>query len=321
MHLHSPDYQHSAIAEFEEVLKIDPNHPAALRGLGYAYLLQRDYTKAGEYFTRAVAANSNDARLLYYSALLMTQLSMTQEEKLSSRSADKTLPLMRKRLEDSIALDPAFADAYNLLAYTYISQGENEKAVRTMQRALELNPRNQQYLLNLAGMYMTLRRFDAATPILEGLTKSDQPQMAAQANESLSQIKQVRESLNQASRPKPQATRGAADEKTLGGPSATAGAAGTLAPAAVTATQPPQPNSPVRFLKGQLIRVDCSAAPAAALTLFVNSKAWTMYVRDSGHLIVIGADEFSCAWKNQKVAINFHETGDSTGEVMSLEIQ
>ena len=51
-HLHSPDYQEKAVAEFEDVLKLQPDNPAALRGLGYAYLMKRDFHRAGEYFNQ-----------------------------------------------------------------------------------------------------------------------------------------------------------------------------------------------------------------------------------------------------------------------------
>ncbi|MCU1296797.1 MAG: hypothetical protein JWO91_1075 [Acidobacteriaceae bacterium] len=43
IHLHSRDYQDKAIAEFQEILKAEPNHAAALRGLGFAYLQKHDF--------------------------------------------------------------------------------------------------------------------------------------------------------------------------------------------------------------------------------------------------------------------------------------
>jgi hypothetical protein len=46
-----------------------------------------------------------------------------------------------------------------------------------------------------------------------------------------------------------------------------------------------------------------------------------MHVSDSKHAVVIGADEFSCSWKKEKVAVNYRETGDATGNVVSIEVQ
>ena len=66
IHLHSRDYQEQAIAEFEEILKADPNNAAACRGLGYAYLQKQAFTQAAEYFKRAAQADSKDPRVHYY---------------------------------------------------------------------------------------------------------------------------------------------------------------------------------------------------------------------------------------------------------------
>ena len=73
VHMHSPDYAQQAQQEFEEVLKLQPDNAAALRGLGYGALRQHDFEKAGEYFARAAERDSNDPRVLYYSALLAQQ--------------------------------------------------------------------------------------------------------------------------------------------------------------------------------------------------------------------------------------------------------
>lgn len=44
-------------------------------------------------------------------------------------------------------------------------------------------------------------------------------------------------------------------------------------------------------------------------------------VADRNHLVLIGADNFSCSWSNQKVAINYRETNNGEANVISLEIQ
>jgi len=46
-----------------------------------------------------------------------------------------------------------------------------------------------------------------------------------------------------------------------------------------------------------------------------------MKVVDINHVILIGADQFSCAWNKKKVALNYRETGDGEENVVSLEIQ
>ena len=78
---------------------------------------------------------------------------------------------------------------------------------------------------------------------------------------------------------------------------------------------------PVRFVKGKLVNVDCSASPQAVLTVTAGAKSLKLHVHDSGHVIVIGADELSCDWKNKTLAVNYRERPDGEGDVVSLEVQ
>src|SRR5262249_26418311 len=50
IHAHSPDYKDRALGEFQDVLKMDPENEAAMRGVGYGYLQQQDFDHAAEYF-------------------------------------------------------------------------------------------------------------------------------------------------------------------------------------------------------------------------------------------------------------------------------
>jgi len=46
-----------------------------------------------------------------------------------------------------------------------------------------------------------------------------------------------------------------------------------------------------------------------------------MRVSDTKHILVLGADAFSCDWKKQKVAVNYRETGEGIGTIVSIEVQ
>ncbi|HTF45791.1 MAG TPA: hypothetical protein VK641_17930, partial [Terriglobales bacterium] len=78
---------------------------------------------------------------------------------------------------------------------------------------------------------------------------------------------------------------------------------------------------PAKFLKGTITAVDCSAPPSAVLTVASGTRTWKMKATDSTRMILIGADQFSCAWNKQKVAVNYRETGADSGSIVSLEIQ
>src|SRR2546423_1057382 len=182
-HLHSPDYQKTAVEEFETVLKVDPNNAAALRGLGYSYLMKQDSVKAGEYFHKSAKLNSNDSRVLYYSALL------SQREGAASFGSDnERLESMQNELEKSIKLDPDFADAYSLLAFAYMSRGKREQAGAVLLKAIELNPRNEQYRFNLANLFLDSQKFDEAISVLRMLQSSGDPQIVSRSTEELAHV-------------------------------------------------------------------------------------------------------------------------------------
>jgi hypothetical protein len=169
-------------------------------------------------------------------------------------------------------------------------------------------------------MYLSAGKVDDAIPVLRALQNSSDPQVAMRAQQSLTEAQRMKEAI------------------AAGGQFRSSN--GMVVVERVTAQQPPdaqvpsepttkpetiasavRTSGPPKFLKGKLVRVDCSAPPAAVLSVVSASKTWKMRIADSKHAIVIGADEFSCAWTNLKVALNYHETGDSEGSVMSIEIQ
>jgi Flp pilus assembly protein TadD len=306
-HLHSPDYQEKAVGEFEDVLKLQPDNAAALRGLGYAYLMKRDFHRAGEYFNQAAEHDSNDPRVLYYSGMLAE---MEEGQGLASDST--RLPLIQKQLEKSVALDPEFADAYSLLAFTYMSQSNYEQALKTMRKAVALNPRNEEYSFNLAQIYLANRTVDPALAILERLKNSNNPEVASKASQSLAQAQEFKQAMQAGAEPASVSPHQPAAE----------GIAAGVHPAIIE-PEPTAPKalSPVRFLKGKVTVVDCSSPPVAVLTVVSGTKTWRLQVRDSAHVVVIGADNLSCAWKNQNVAVNFRATGEANGDVVSVEVQ
>jgi tetratricopeptide (TPR) repeat protein len=304
IHLHSMDYQAKAAAEFQEILKADPNNAAAARGLGYAYLEARNFDGAAEYFKRAAQEDSKDPRVHYYSAMLMSRE--------GSFTGDSNLSDVVKELQTAISLDPAFADAYTLLAFAQARSGDPKSGVTTMQKAVTLSPQNEQYRFNLAQMYLNCQQPDPAMAILQVLSRSSNQMVAMKAAQSLEQAREFKESM--------EARSHIEDSSSESIPEAPPGLRTASAPDdAVPGLQPQQNN--VRFIKGTVTSVDCSAQPAALVTVSSAGRTFNITVPDSKHVLLIGADAFSCAWKKQKVAINYRVTGDTAGEAISIEVQ
>lgn len=307
IHLHSFDYRDKAIGEFQEILKAEPNHAAASRGLGYAYLQKRDFTQAAEYFKRAAQADSKDPRVHYYWALLMSR------EGAFSNRAD--LPDMTRELETAITLDPEFADSYSLLAFAQSYGGDPAKGLITMQKAVSLSPRNENYQYNLAQIYLNNQKADEAIAILRTLQKSGDPQVAARAGETLMQAQRYKAALE--------------EHKVAGAVMVKRGYEAMPSTGSESIEEAPEdgaaaaipPQTALDFLKGTIVNVDCSAPPKATLTVAAGSRTWKMQVPDTKHVVLLGADQFSCSWSKQKVALNYRETGDAAGSVVSIELQ
>jgi len=309
--LHSPDYHDKAMEEFLEVLQAQPDNVAALRGLGYGYLQKKDFTHAEECFRKAVVHDSEDPRTLYYSALM---IEMREGPGLGNDRQE--LEVIQKRLEKAVALDPEFADAYCRLAFTYVSQGKADQALNTMVKAVTLNPRSLAYTLNLAQLYALNQRFDRAMALLRPLIKTGDSGFAAQAAQMLAQV---------------QRATGAPASGTPAGVRSTLTGEQELILRETRAPSAPEEDSVVAasrkdpgqasFLKGRLVTVDCWTKPAALLMVIVGDKTWRFYARDGTRVIVIGADNLSCDWANRKVAINYRQTGEATGDIVSLELE
>jgi Flp pilus assembly protein TadD len=306
-HLHSPAYLEIAMEEFAEILKLQPDNAAALRGLGYGYLRKRDLKRAGEYFQKAANLNSKDPRVHYYSALLMNQ-----EQGL--RNDPDRIINMKKEAQAAIALDPTFADAYSLFAFACELSGEPEQALTAAEKAVELNPRNEMYLMNLSGLYLAQRKIDDAIRILHALQSSSNPVFAERACESLAQAERLKEAFESSARQEAPLTSSEPGNRPV---DRQVKEVEEEPPASATVGK----TTGVKFLKGKLVSVDCSASPTAILTVVANGKTLKLKVADIGHVVVIGADAFSCQWTNQRIALNYRETSDDQSNVMSVEIQ
>ena len=75
----------------------------------------------------------------------------------------------------------------------------------------------------------------------------------------------------------------------------------------------------VGFAKGKVVKVECSE-DSAELTLQSGSKQMHMHVRNTKSVAIIGADKFSCDWRNQPVAINYSILGENNFSVISIEL-
>ncbi len=317
MHEHSTDHLVEAQQEFERLVQQNPDSAEAHRGLGIAYLQKKQFDKAGEHFLRAARLGSSDPRVYYYVGYFLYR-------KVSAPGAitdPEILVDMNEAINKAIDLDPEMADAYNLRSYA-LSQARNyPQAIEAMKAAVRLSPRNESYKLNLANQYLVVNKYDEAMALFDQLRSSSDPNVAQMAASQLQTAKDWKEkpllrlSATQTEsqesaqwRRKPDAPVDPdlrkIEEAQRGG--------GTDHVEADT--------RPVKFLKGTLASVDCSAQPAAVLTVTAAAKAYKLSAPDASKMLLIGADQFSCLWKNRMVSVNYRENGANKGDIVSLEV-
>ena len=77
---------------------------------------------------------------------------------------------------------------------------------------------------------------------------------------------------------------------------------------------------PVRYLKGKIMSVDCSQAPAALVTVLAGKRTLKVRTQNYNALVLVGADQFSCDWRNQPASVNYKSNGSGPGDLVSLEV-
>jgi len=328
VHLHSPDYIEKSVDEFQQILGADPDNAVAHRGLGYAYLLQNQFSKAAPHFERAAVLNSKDPRVHYYSAYLM-------HEQAEASGTEENWPGMLAHLQTAIRLDPQFPDAYNLLASVQIEQGATDAALESSKAAIGLSPRNLQFQTVFGQCLIAAGKWDDAEAIFQRLKLSDDPVISANASKNLELIEQYKTHGAPSHmvrdypvyKEKEWGTNGT--QMTQAGFKTTENPAETSASPSAASAQKPAPvkidKRPIRFLKGTLVNVDCARDSSALLHVAVHTstgqKVWSMSIADRDKLVLVGTDSFSCEWNGQKVAVNYREASSDKGDLVSLEIQ
>jgi hypothetical protein len=212
---------------------------------------------------------------------------------------------------------PEFADAYDLTAMARMEGGGSTSAMQAERAAMQLSPRDERYVFHLAEIYIAAKKWEAAQALLDRLKTSSDAQIAALVKEKLTVIGSERKyGIAGASTTQPpySAQKSPFDilEQDAAARAAAEKAAETSRPADKRAT---------KFFKGRLVAVDCSAQPTAILTVTAEGVVLKLRAVDYRSLVLVGADIFSCDWKNRAVTVNYKPGGLTDGDLVSLEVR
>lgn len=347
MSVRLPEHREQAMQQLEAIAgQAKTDNVVARRGLAWARMEKKDFNGAVEELNSGASLNIKDPWLHYYLALVRLRAAQ------SAGGSTQGLPNMMQDLRLVIDWDPEFAEARNMLAMAQLEGGGVHAAMDSMRPALQLAPRNQRYLLNMAQIYLAGKNWDAATALLERLKSSPDSQVAKSAAEQLEGLPTLKKygvlPQGQTSPQPPQAAAPSPATPSSSSPSSIPSSSASSAAAAAKPAapqpknekpnpqseeeasvdhpeQPPSPPPPdkraIQFVKGKLVAVDCSQPPSAILTVAAGARLLKLRTENYKSLMLIGADDFSCDWKSRPVAVNYRAGGKADGDLVSVEIQ
>jgi hypothetical protein len=283
----------------------------AHRALAWDHIERKEFDAAAEELADASALNPRDMWIRYYLSVLKYRVAQSKHAQIVG------LPNMMQDLHAVLEWYPEFAEAYNLLAVAHIEGGGPVAAMQAERAAMQLSPRNQQYVYNMAEIYIADKKWDVARAMLERLKGSENPRVAAAARERLGEISNEQKYGISAA-------AAAEDKKLAAQPSPFDVLEQDAAKRAAAQTTQPTGTAdkrPAKFFQGRLVGVDCSQSPAAVLT--VTSEGVVLKLRTANYksLPLIGADSFSCDWNNRSVSVNYKPGGLSDGDLVSVEVR
>jgi tetratricopeptide (TPR) repeat protein len=318
-----PEHHDQARQQLESLVGDSRTETAIARhALGWDDMVKGKIDKAREAMERALELDPKDGWAHYYQALM----------KYNEAQGGKEVKSLANMMEDlHIVLDwkSEFGRAYDMLAWAQREGGGVHAATDSIRAAMQLDPRNQENRLELARIYLAGKNWDAATALLNNLSSNSDPKIAAAAKSYLNDLPMLKkygvapQSSDKAEAAKPSSGT-AAVPSTHTAPNTTASASTPENDSDDNADQPAEPKidkRPIIYLKAKLVSVDCSIPPSAIVTVTSGAKTLKLRAADSKSLPLVGADQFSCEWKDRQVSVNYKASSAGGGDLVSLELR
>jgi len=161
-----------SVVHFQQALRVDPHHLAALDNLGNAYRLQKRWPEAREVLERAIQIAPQDPEANYSLGMVFAQMDDTDQA--------------YEYLQRALKARPVYPEALNNLGVLYLVTQRNDEAVASFQQCIRVAPEFDQAYLNLAKVYALEGARDKAREVLRNLIKQHPDH--AQARQMLNQI-------------------------------------------------------------------------------------------------------------------------------------
>lgn len=195
LHLNATNQSSRAVEMFEKAVKLNPQHGGAHFGLGHAYMQTRNLARATTSFKEAVRLSPDNPLALIGLSQAQAAQGKLDDAIASLQSAKKLAPSLHavplqlgmvyqqaKRwteayaaYNEAIKLNGELPIAYNNLAWMAVERRERlSEAVQWAQKAVELAPRNPDFMDTLAWAKRAQGDLKGAIALLESITESQQ---------------------------------------------------------------------------------------------------------------------------------------------------
>jgi cytochrome c-type biogenesis protein CcmH/NrfG len=140
-----PEHRAQAVQQLESIIGLPKgDNVVARRALGWAEMQKKEFDSAVEEFNKGAELNPKDPWLHYYLALVRLRAAQ------AAGKSTEGLPNVMQDLRLVVDWDPEFVQARSMLAMAQLEGGGVHAAMDSMRATIQLAPRNQTYLLNMA---------------------------------------------------------------------------------------------------------------------------------------------------------------------------
>jgi len=311
-----PEHREQGIKELQAIAQGPTDNPIAHRALAFAFMENKNYKQAGEELDQAEGYDAKDPWVRYYRALIKFKISQD-----TGKAMEGGLANVIQNLKGVVDWNPEFAEAFHLLGLAQLEGGGAHAALDSMKMAIQLSPRNQWYVYNLAEIYLAQKKWDDGQSILERLRTSLNPQVATAAKKKLDDLPFMRKYGIPPERAAEIKKQEADEEERAKREEEEENQRESAAHGEPKLKERGPDKRPVQFLKGKIVKVDCTQPPVAVITVTSATKTLKLKTADYKSLVLLGADSFSCDWRNQPASVNYKAGTGGEGDLVSVEVR
>jgi Flp pilus assembly protein TadD len=299
----------------EEALKTEPNLPFVHEALGFYHYRRHEIQEADKEVVQAIKLGATGFAPQYFHGVLLMQ-----EGGFDGDSAQEA----GKILEKAAQLNPEFAPTHEALSQAYAHSPDTQKqAVNAAIKAVQLDPGQLSYAVNLAYLLLNNSRFPEARIMAQRIraaaTTTEEKEIANNMLQNLQQAEEWAANKTDA----PSTAQDGKDSPHVTGMTRPAG----IARQDTSSDAPVEVKRHVYAADGPISAVECANKPEVMLNVNLSSGSVTFYAPDFAKVAVSWADGMpepllrACTqWKGRHVKVWFSRTPgkEYAGEISKL---